>query len=168
MGELLTMTGTGGAPSETREYNSLGQMTRLTQGTVDMRYIYPTSNNNGKIAADYDWGTGETVVYTYDSLNRLASATSSTPNWGQSFGYDGFGNLNNVSVTKGSAPTLSVSYNASTNRRTSDCADASGNISPLRQRGLHVRCEQWFNSCAHQRRRPHVLRLRLRQPPSRT
>jgi hypothetical protein len=35
-----------------------------------------------------------------------------------------------VSVTKGSAPSLSVSYSASTNRRSGDCADANGNIDP--------------------------------------
>jgi RHS repeat-associated protein len=124
------MTGANGAPSETRAYNSIGQMKQLTQGSLNVQYNYPTSNNNGKIQSDTDVVSGETVTYTYDSLNRLASATSSTPNWGQSFGYDGFGNLNNVAVTKGSAPTLSVSYNASSNRRSSDCSDGSGNISP--------------------------------------
>ncbi len=50
--------------------------------------------------------------------------------WGQSFSYDGFGNLTNVSTTAGSTPNLSVTYDYSTNRRTSDCADGSGNISP--------------------------------------
>jgi RHS repeat-associated protein len=33
-----------------------------------------------------------------------------------------------VNVTKGTAPSLSVSYNAATNRRSSDTADANGNI----------------------------------------
>ncbi len=50
--------------------------------------------------------------------------------WGQSFSYDGFGNLTNVSTTAGSTPNLSVTYDYATNRRTSDCADGSGNISP--------------------------------------
>ncbi|MEP7355398.1 MAG: hypothetical protein ABI824_19380 [Acidobacteriota bacterium] len=36
------------------------------------------------------------------------------PSWGQTFSYDGFGNLTTVSVTKGSAPSLSASYSAST------------------------------------------------------
>ncbi len=35
-----------------------------------------------------------------------------------------------MNVIEGTAPTLSVSYSASTNRRTTDCADANGNISP--------------------------------------
>ena len=34
MGELLTMTGAGGAPSESRTYNSIGQMTALTNGSL--------------------------------------------------------------------------------------------------------------------------------------
>ena len=68
------------------------------------------------------------MSYTYDSLNRLATAATQanfgTP-WGQSFTYDGFGNLTNVNVTQGSAPTLGATYNAATNH--SSCADANGN-----------------------------------------
>lgn len=129
MGELLTMTGANGAPSETRTYNSIGQMTALTSGSMQRSYAFSSASNNGKITSETDPVSGETVTYTYDSLNRLASATSSdNPGWGQSFGYDGFGNLTNVNVTKGSAPSLSVSYNSATNRRTTDSADANGNI----------------------------------------
>ena len=38
MGELLTMTGVNGAPSETRSYNSIGQMTALTS-RVDATHL---------------------------------------------------------------------------------------------------------------------------------
>jgi YD repeat-containing protein len=73
--------------------------------------------------------SGETVTYAYDSLNRLASATSSlNPGWGQSYAYDGFGNLTTQTVTKGTAPSLNVSYNPATNRQTGECADANGNL----------------------------------------
>ena len=86
MGELLTMTGANGAPSETRTYNSIGQLKQLQSGSaVNIQYNFSTTQNNGKITSEYDVISGETVTYTYDSLNRLASATSSTPNWGQSF-----------------------------------------------------------------------------------
>jgi YD repeat-containing protein len=37
--------------------------------------------------------------------------------WGQAFTYDGFGNLTGKSVTQGSAPTLSVSYDPATNHQ---------------------------------------------------
>ncbi|MEI9812731.1 MAG: hypothetical protein WDO18_08685 [Acidobacteriota bacterium] len=61
------------------------------------------------MVSETDVVSGETVTYSYDNLNRLASAVSSVnPGWGQSFGYDGFGNLTNVSVTKGSAPSLTA------------------------------------------------------------
>jgi RHS repeat-associated protein len=113
-----------------RTYNSIGQMTQLQSGSsVNVQYGFHATQNNGKILTETDVISGETVTYAYDSLNRLASATSSVnPGWGQGFTYDGFGNLTNVSVTKGSAPTLSATYSASTNRRTTDTADANGNI----------------------------------------
>jgi YD repeat-containing protein len=42
-------------------------------------------------------------------LNRLISASTTGPEWGQSFSYDGFGNMLAQTVTKGQAPTLSLS-----------------------------------------------------------
>lgn len=128
-GQLLTMTGANGAPSETRTYNSIGQMTQFQSGSLNIQYSYSATQNNGKITSETDVVSGEQVTYTYDSLNRLASATSSVnPGWGQSYAYDGFGNMTGQTVTKGTAPSLSVSYNPATNRQTGDCADANGNI----------------------------------------
>ena len=51
--------------------------------------------------------SGEQVVYEYDALNRLASATAMSGSWGQSYSYDGFGNLTAQNVTAGSAPAYS-------------------------------------------------------------
>ena len=67
---------------ETRQYNTLGQMTRMTiSSVIDYQYTFPTSTNNGRITKVKDWITGEEVNYTYDSLNRLlTAATTSTPN----------------------------------------------------------------------------------------
>ena len=64
-----------------------------------------------------DGAAGETVNYTYDKLNRLATAGATNGTWGQAFAYDGFGNLTGKTVTQGSAPTLSVSFDPMTNRR---------------------------------------------------
>lgn len=50
------------------------------------------------------------------------------PGWGQSYAYDGFGNLTTQTVTKGTAPSLNMSYNPATNRQTGECADANGNL----------------------------------------
>ena len=128
-GQLLTMTGVNGAPSETRTYNSIGQLTQLQSGSLNIQYAYSATQNNGKIASETDVVSGEQTAYAYDSLNRLASATSSVnPGWGQSYAYDGFGNLTNQTVTKGTAPSLNVSYNPATNRQTGECADANGNL----------------------------------------
>jgi len=71
----------------------------------------------------------------YDSLNRLLSAqTTATsdqtnPAWGQAFVYDGFGNLYQKNVTKGSAPSLSVGVNQATNQLSESGLgyDANGN-----------------------------------------
>ncbi|MEQ1949649.1 MAG: RHS repeat-associated core domain-containing protein [Bryobacteraceae bacterium] len=132
--EVLTLTAnTSFANNETRGYNSLFQLTQLTVGAgLSMQYAYSGTQNNGKITSQTDVLSGEQVVYTYDSLNRLATAqTADNPSvtqWGQSYNYDGFGNLTDQNVIKGSAPSMHVVYNASTNRQTGDTADANGNI----------------------------------------
>jgi len=81
-----------------------------------MQYVYSATQNNGQITQAVDSLSGETVDYAYDSLNRLITAATTGPQWGLSFGYDGFGNRLTQTVTKGSAPASSVSVNASTNR----------------------------------------------------
>jgi hypothetical protein len=71
--------------TETRTYNAMLQMTRQTatggpyspfgNGTVamDQQYVYMGGANNGRIAQSIDGVAGETVNYTYDALNRLAT-----------------------------------------------------------------------------------------------
>ncbi|PWU04124.1 MAG: hypothetical protein C5B51_17445 [Terriglobia bacterium] len=41
---------------------------------VDMGYSYTAGQNNGRTSQSTDGVVGETVNYTYDSLNRLATA----------------------------------------------------------------------------------------------
>ena len=41
------------------------------------------TQNNGKLASQTDNVSGEQVVYAYDALNRLASATATSGSWGQ-------------------------------------------------------------------------------------
>jgi RHS repeat-associated protein len=126
-GELLGVS-TGMGYSETRQYNAMKQLTQLTTTSagdhVDFGYSFSASQNNGKITQMTDSITGETVSYQYDSLLRLASATSNQ-GWSQAFGYDGFGNLTNVTAVN--APGLGVNVNAANNRLTSDAYDANGN-----------------------------------------
>jgi len=113
--------------------DALYQLTWITVPSVlDMQYAYPTQNNNGKLASQTDVLSGEQITYTYNALNQLATAvTTDNPNvtqWGQSYTFDGFGNLTDQNVIKGSAPTMHVVYNSATNRQTGDVADANGNI----------------------------------------
>ncbi len=126
---------------QTHTYNTLFQLTRMTTvreggggGTImDMEYRFSASQNNGKITQQKDWVSGEEVTYQYDSLQRLIAATTTGPEWGQSFGYDGFGNLLSKVVTKGSAPTLSINVDGATNRITTSGFgyDANGNMTSI-------------------------------------
>jgi RHS repeat-associated protein len=131
-GEQLSMSYLGF--SETRTYNNRLQLTRLTTtGTgdgIDFQYTYPQPNA-GKVSQMQDVLSGEQVTYTYDNLGRLIAAiTSDNPNlpqWGNAYTYDGFGNLTAKSVTKGSAPNLSVTVDPATNRIVGTSYDANGN-----------------------------------------
>ena len=42
----------------------------------DLKYIYSENQNNGKILQQLQTVGGETTNYTYDSLNRLATAST--------------------------------------------------------------------------------------------
>jgi YD repeat-containing protein len=92
--------------AETRGYNSLNQLITLSASVPgialeNITYAYPAGSNNGKITSMSDTVSGESVVYTYDSLNRLLTAGGN--GWGQSYGYDAFGNLLSKTITAGSA-----------------------------------------------------------------
>ncbi len=120
--------------TETRQYNVLQQMTRITvAGVLDQEYRFSDTANNGRITQKKDWVSGEEVTYAYDSLNRLISAETTGTEWGQSFSYDGFGNLLAQTVTKGSAPTLNVNVDPATNRITTGgySYDSNGNLTAM-------------------------------------
>jgi RHS repeat-associated protein len=115
-----------GSP-ETRTYNSLGQMTQLyVNSGLYYNYNYPAGpNNNGKISSTYEALSGETISYTYDSLNRMATAAGS--GWAETYGYDGFGNLTAKTPTAGTPPSLSQAANPANNRILGYSYDANGN-----------------------------------------
>ena len=95
---------------------------------MDMQYVYAAGQNNGRITQSIDGVANETVNYTYDALNRLASANATNGIWGQGFTYDGFGNLTQKVVTQGAAPTLSVAFDPATNRQAGIPYDSNGNM----------------------------------------
>ena len=118
---------------ERRQYNGLGQLTRITAGPtgapqMDQEYVYSATQNNGQITSMYDWKAGGPINYSYDALGRLA--TAGTTLWGLAFTYDGFGNRTNQQVTAGTAPALALSYDANTNRINTPGYgyDANGNL----------------------------------------
>jgi RHS repeat-associated protein len=124
--EMLSMTG---QMTNTYTYNAMLQLTSVyansSGGLVNVTYNYSSTQNNGKATSQTDNVSGEQVVYTYDALNRLASAAATSGSWGQSYSYDGFGNLTNQTVTAGSAPSYSVVPDPTTNHVGS--VDANGN-----------------------------------------
>ena len=133
LGQLTKAETTGGSTyaTQTWTYNGLGQMTRQTiAGQVDIEYRFSATQNDGRITHRKDWISGEEVAYLYDTLGRMTSASTTGPEWGQSFVFDGFGNLTQQVVTKGSAPAMSMTVNAANNRLTGTgiSYDAAGNL----------------------------------------
>ncbi len=128
-------------------FNALNQLTNQTiarNGTTvqNLSYTFSATQNNGQILSQTDALSAETVEYTYDALNRLATAETTGPQWGLQFSYDGFGNRTNQTVTKGSGPTHSVAIDAGTNRISTGgyLYDANGNMTqmPLMTMGYDV------------------------------
>ena len=135
-GQMLTMSWKG--VSETREYNSLLQLTRqravgmFNIVGLDVEYRYPAGTNNGRITSQKENVSGEEVSYQYDELNRLIAATTTGPQWGLSFGYDGFGNRTTQTVTKGTAPQVQLSYDGSNRVNSVGWShDANGNVTAM-------------------------------------
>ncbi len=130
--------------AESRQYNSLGQLTNLQDALATSPYTpyenrgynYPTdATNNGKISSMSDAISGETVTYTYDSLNRLETASSTiqpTLQWDQSYVFDPFGNLLQKNIAGGlpGQPSTQVSVDTTHNWLSSVSGlsyDANGN-----------------------------------------
>ena len=91
-----------GDAAESWTYNALEQVT----AHMGVQYSYGLpGKDNGQIASIGG------VSYTYDAVNRLATAQAGST-WGQSFVYDQFGNLLQKNVTAGSAPSLQITVDS--------------------------------------------------------
>lgn len=89
---------------------------------------FEPTQNDGRIQTRTDHISGETVEYQYDQLGRLtAAATTGSGGWGLAWNHDGFGNLTQQSVTKGTLTGFTLSINPATNRVNSQNYDANGN-----------------------------------------
>jgi RHS repeat-associated protein len=122
----LTGFNYGNGVAATFGYSNRLQMSSLkyaigTNTLFNLVYNFGSTNNNGQIAGITDnVDNGRSVVYGYDSLNRLSSAltTGSTnyPKWGLSWGYDRNSNRTAQNVTAGIGPYNSVGVDPTTNR----------------------------------------------------
>src|SRR5579863_6190110 len=123
--------------TKTLGYNSTGQLASLNRGTTGnsamtggVQYSYSATQNNGQITQVTDTLSGETIVYQYDVLKRLTSASStpttgsSTPAWNEQFSYDGFGNLTGKTLN---GTLQSIPVTAATNQLQNATYDGNGN-----------------------------------------
>ena len=94
------------------------------QGTWSIhKFGYPNPNTTIQVGGY----VGRYVRVQLNGINYLSLAevkVNGTTGWGQSYGYDGFGNL---TATKGTVPTLSVAYDGTTNHQMGVSYDANGN-----------------------------------------
>ena len=118
----------GNGKYETTLFNSRLQPTQIGLGTsttdtslLKLEYGYGTTANNGNVLSQTITVPGLTYTfdqtYTYDTLNRLATAAETyngAQTWSQTFGYDRYGNRN---ITAGTGQT-NLSFDASTNKIT--------------------------------------------------
>ncbi len=101
--------------------------------TLNLAYSYFANGNVNLITNNRSGAGGRSQTLTYDNLNRVATAqsqaTSGTDCWGQSFGYDRYGNLTSASSTKCSSPALSLSVNSKNQiTNTGFTYDSAGNL----------------------------------------
>lgn len=141
-GVVYGKTGSFAGITRARTYNNRLQSTRITDsspnGTIkDLSYSFDLGSgvDNGYVSSVTDNAVqGRSQTYTYDYMNRLATAktqaTSGSDCWGQGFTYDRYGNLSNVAATQCSAPTLSLAINAASNQITGGGVtyDSNGNM----------------------------------------
>jgi RHS repeat-associated protein len=97
-------------------YNSRGQLTQQTGRGANIEYRYSATANDGRLTSRKDNISGEEISYQYDELGRLIAAATTDASWGLSWTYDGFGNRLARNVTKGTAPTVSLTVDPATNR----------------------------------------------------
>ena len=130
---------------ESTQFNSRLQPTQIALGATNgatnllkLDYSYGTTANNGNVMSQtitvptVGIHTGFTAVqnYTYDSLNRLESATENvdadpTPSWKQAFTYDRYGNRN-----FDEANTIFAGFDKLCNSNSELCADLKKILNP--------------------------------------
>jgi YD repeat-containing protein len=82
----------------------------LTLLNLSFSYDQGAGKNNGNVVQISNGrDSTRTTAYTYDQLNRLATAqTPTAPTWGNSYIYDPWGNLLQKNVTKGIGESMTT------------------------------------------------------------
>lgn len=143
----------GNGKWETTQFNSRLQPTQIglgtsatNQGLLKLNYDYGTTDNNGNVKSQTitvptvgaNQGFTAVQAYSYDSLNRLKSATENingnqTPNWKQTFTFDRYGNrrfdeANTTTIPSGcSTAVCNPQIDPSTNKLIGYVFDTAGN-----------------------------------------
>jgi RHS repeat-associated protein len=115
-------------------YNKRLEMTSIVGGSfLSLTYGYDLGGgaNNGDVAlATNNLDSSRTASYSYDQLNRLATAlTPNANNWGNSYVYDAWGNLlqkNSVGKVNQEGLTANVNYQNQLNAN--PVYDAAGDV----------------------------------------
>lgn len=123
----------GNGLTETFGYNNRNQLTQaqvasstLTAVNRTIGYVDGSSHNNGSVQSITDQlNSARTESFTYDQINRLASASETS--WKLGFTYDAWGNLLQQNLNAGSAPTLNVTV-GNNNQMAGYSYDAAGNL----------------------------------------
>ena len=113
---------------ETRNYNPLGQLTRIVSGGYNFFYSFAATANDGRITFQRAFLNGvlqEQVNYSYDSLNRMTGANGG--GWSATYGYDGFTNLLSVAPSGTGPSAMNITVNSANNRVNGWSYDANGN-----------------------------------------
>jgi YD repeat-containing protein len=135
-GAVLGESGSFGGITYDAAYNNRLMLSTLTAtssaaNALNLSFSYYANGNVETISNNLN--TSRTESFTYDDLNRVSTAASQAPSgtycWGQSFGYDRYANLDSVTATACTPPTLSLSINSNNQiTNTGYTYDASGDL----------------------------------------
>jgi RHS repeat-associated protein len=126
----ITLTNTFNNRLEPTQFQAVSPVP-LTLLNLSYSYDQGGGVNNGSVVQITNGrDSTRTAAYTYDQLNRLATAqTPSAATWGNSYVYDAWSNLLQKNVIKGTAESMALTVNVKNQVTTPAFAyDAAGNV----------------------------------------
>jgi len=142
----ITLTNTYNNRLQPTQYQAASPLPSTSLLNLSYSYVQSGGGNNGNVVSITNGrDSSRSVSYTYDQVNRLSSAqTSST--WGDSYTYDAWGNLLTKSVTVGTGELMSLTVN-NKNQVTIPAFtyDAAGNVTWDTSHALNYNAEGHMN-----------------------